>query len=181
MWKQESYQKAIDFAAAKHEEKEQKVPGKNYSYVVHLSNVAAEAGLAMFKEAPDNPDVVIQAALLHDTIEDTDTSEKELLKEFGPEVTAAVKALTKKQKSGLSKTEQMEDSLERIMSIGKSAAMVKLCDRITNLQEPPPHWSPEEKLSYLQEAELIYEKLAAFHEYLGQRLKSCIDNYRQYL
>lgn len=45
---QDLYQKAIAFAA--HAHRDQKVPGTDYSYVVHLANVAAEVGLAMAKE-----------------------------------------------------------------------------------------------------------------------------------
>ena len=177
MWNQESYQNAIDFAAKKH--KEQKVPGKEYSYVVHLSNVAAEAGRAMFEEPPEDPDLIIQAALLHDVLEDTEATEEELSSRFGKDVSAVVKALTKNQK--LEKSERMADSLERIIAVGKPAAIVKLCDRITNLQEPPKHWDSEKCAAYLQEAELIHSKLAGFHDYLGNRLEKCMAEYRKYI
>ncbi len=176
MWKQENYQKAIDFAAKKH--CWQHVPGKGYSYVVHLCNVAAEAGRAMFEEVPENPDLIIQAALLHDVLEDTETTETELTSVFGEELTAVVKALTKD--FDLPKSEQMTDSLARIVAVGKPAAMVKLCDRITNMQKPPKHWTAEKRQKYLQDAELIYEKLSPFHQYLGKRLNTCIRQYREY-
>ncbi|MDR1126979.1 MAG: hypothetical protein LBL06_02500 [Treponema sp.] len=50
MWDQEKYQKAIAFAGYTH--RNQLVLGKEYNYVVHISNVAAEiARLIMVDEA----------------------------------------------------------------------------------------------------------------------------------
>ena len=115
----------------------------------------------------------------HDVLEDTDTTEKELTSVFGEELTAVVKALTKN--SALPKSRQMADSLERIAAVGKPAAIVKMCDRITNLQKPPWYWDSTKKEEYLNEAELLHEKLAGFHQYLGARLEDCIENYKQYL
>ena len=88
----------------------------------------------MFEEPPENPDLIIQAALLHDVLEDTQTERGELVSEFGDEVAAVVKALTKSKDSNLTKSEKMADSLDRIVTVGKPAAIVKMCDRITNLQ-----------------------------------------------
>lgn len=117
--------------------------------------------------------------LLHDVLEDTDTTEQELTAQFGSELTSVVQALTKN--INLPKAERIGDSLERISKLGEPAAIAKLCDRITNLQKPPEAWSSEKRQSYLKDAELIYEKLAPFHGYLGERLKECIKAYAEYL
>ena len=61
------YQTTIKFAASKHLEKEQKVPGTDLPYVVHLSNVAMEILIASANT--DNFDLAfaVQVVLLHDT------------------------------------------------------------------------------------------------------------------
>ena len=68
---QELYQKAIKFAGEKH--KDQKVPGTNSNYLMHISNVTMEIILAYC--ANDNFDLsyAVQLAILHDTLEDTET------------------------------------------------------------------------------------------------------------
>jgi guanosine-3',5'-bis(diphosphate) 3'-pyrophosphohydrolase len=90
---QSGYQKAILFAAQKHEEQKQTIPGTNIPYVVHLSNVAMEILMA----APHTPDFnlnfAVQVALLHDTLEDTNTDFEELSNVFGLDVAEAVAEL----------------------------------------------------------------------------------------
>ncbi|HOV15012.1 MAG TPA: HD domain-containing protein [Spirochaetota bacterium] len=173
MWDQKLYQKAIDFAANAH--LNQLVPGKKYQYTVHICNVAQEIMRSMFEEKFENPDLAIQCALLHDTLEDTSVEEEQLEIEFGKDVLSGVKALTKNKT--LEKKKQMIDSLERIMKLGSPIASVKLADRITNLQIPPSHWNLEKKQNYLEEAKLIHTKLSKYNNYLGNRLLQCIKNY----
>jgi len=55
--------------------------------------------------------------------------------------------------------------------------MIKLADRITNLQPPPEHWTAEMIERYKKGAELIHKELASASEYLGQRLRVKIDLY----
>jgi (p)ppGpp synthase/HD superfamily hydrolase len=71
VWDQEKYQKAAAFAGYAH--KNQLVPGKEYNYVVHISNVAAEIARLITVEKTGDEDLAIQCALLHDVVEDTDT------------------------------------------------------------------------------------------------------------
>lgn len=89
------YQEAIKFATAKHLEKEQKVPGTDLPYVVHLSNVAMEIIIASSHSDHFNLEFAVQVALLHDTMEDTSTDFEELENKFGIEIAEAVSALTK--------------------------------------------------------------------------------------
>jgi len=84
-----------------------------------------------------NVALAIQAALLHDTIEDTDTTFSEVEENFGTAVANAVLALTKNE--SLPKEEQMMDSLKRIKKLPYDVWAVKMADRITNLQKPPSH------------------------------------------
>lgn len=59
--------------------------------------------------------------------------------------------------------------------------MVKLADRITNLQSPPKHWNKDKILNYLEEAKLIAKSLNEKNEYLTKRLESKILDYEKNL
>lgn len=177
MWTQEIYQNAIQFAGEKHAE--QKVPGSNANYLAHLANVCMEIMAAYV--ADDNFDVnfAIQMALLHDVLEDTHTDFEELKAEFGERVAKGVQALTKNM--DLPKTEAMLDSLKRINELEKEVGMVKLADRITNLQAPPSYWRNSKRMAYWQEAGKILDSLEGKHDYLRDRLKQKIEDYAQYI
>jgi (p)ppGpp synthase/HD superfamily hydrolase len=87
-----------------------------------------------------------------------------------------VQALTKDD-SFLTKKEKMADSLKRINQLEKEVGLVKLADRITNLQKPPKHWSREKVSNYLAEAKMLGEALEGKNEYLNARLDQKILEY----
>lgn len=175
---QDEYQKAIKFAGVKHQN--QKVPGTEANYLLHISNVAMEILLAYIENNNFDVSYALQLALLHDTLEDTETEFSELEKEFGSKVALGVQALTKNENL-VSKKEKMTDSLNRINELEKEVGMVKLADRITNLQEPPKHWDKEKIQNYLSEAKMINEILNFKNGYLNNRLQTKIDDYKNYL
>jgi guanosine-3',5'-bis(diphosphate) 3'-pyrophosphohydrolase len=172
---QTTYQQTILFATTKHLEKHQTLPGTNLPYVVHLSNVAMEILMAAPNSDHFNLSFAIQVALLHDTLEDTNTSFEELENKFGTAVANAVQALTKNDT--LPKASKMTDSLQRIKSQPKEVWAVKLADRITNLQKPPVTWDALKIANYKKEAELILKTLAGGNPYLEKRLQQQISCY----
>ncbi|WP_108868733.1 HD domain-containing protein [Aquimarina aquimarini] len=172
---QELYQKAMKFAGEKH--KDQKYPGTNINYLLHISNVAMEVLLAHTSENNFDINFAIQAAILHDTIEDTNTNFEEIKNEFGERIAKAVAALSK-DKTLSTKEEQMTDSLNRINQLEKEVGIVKLADRISNLQGPPKHWSKEKIIRYHTEAKAISKSLKDKNEYLNNRLEQKIDEYK---
>ena len=174
MLNQSIYQKAIKFAGEKHHQ--QKVPGSQANYLLHLSNVAMEVITAYMHEPDFNLNLAIQLALLHDTIEDTETSTKEIEENFSTQIAEGVVALTK-DKSIPDKLAKMKDSLERIKGTYKEVAIVKLADRITNLQPPPHTWNIEKIEKYKEAAKLIATKLKGRNAYLDQRIGSKINEY----
>ena len=172
---QELYQKAMKFAGEKHSE--QKVPGTNANYLLHLSNVAMEILMAYAHSKNFDINFTIQIAILHDTIEDTDTNFEEVKQEFGENIAKGVLALTKNDAVS-SKKEKMQDSLIRINELQKEVGMVKLADRITNLQKPPSHWDKNKVALYLEEAKVIANTLQGKNKYLNKRLLSKIETYK---
>lgn len=176
-WSQEAYIKAYRFAAERH--KGQLVPGTEWSYLAHLSMVSMEIMAALNHEADMDGNLAVQAAILHDTIEDTDATYEELKSEFGQHVADGVLALTKDKK--IEKQHQMSDSLRRIKRQPREIWMVKLADRITNLQPPPSYWSTEKKKKYLDQAKLILDELRSGSYFLSNRLNEKIQAYQSYI
>ena len=177
MYTQNLYQKAIKYAGEAH--KNQLVPGTRSNYLLHLSNVAMEVMFAYMHKQNFNLDYAIQLALLHDIIEDTEIIFNELAEKFDKKIAEGVLALSKNHK--LDKKYQMGDSLSRIKKQAKEVGIVKLADRITNLQKPPAHWDIEMKKSYLKQAAEIHTSLAKNNEYLAKRLWGKINEYEQYV
>ncbi len=178
IWDQDNYLAAWNFASDIHNG--QKIPGKDIPYINHLGLVTMEATAAIAKDSINDPDLLILCALLHDSIEDTSTTYDDIKKIFSLEVADGVLALTKNTDLP-TKLEQMKDSLSRIKNQPKEVWMVKLCDRITNLQPPPKHWNKEKIIKYQNEARLILEELGSANLFLAERLKIKIDGYNQYL
>lgn len=173
MWTQDAYLKALAFAAKAHQG--QTIPGGEVPYTVHLCQVAMEV-MSFPSEADD---FTICCALLHDTLEDTSTTYQDLEASFGKEVAQGVQALTKNE--SLPKSEQMNDSLRRILQQPRQVGMVKMGDRIINMGEPPHYWTDEKRRHYRLEAESIWEHLSPTHSGLSRRLRQRIDDYERYM
>jgi (p)ppGpp synthase/HD superfamily hydrolase len=137
-WTGEAYVQALRLAA--HWHRDQKVPGTELPYLVHLTSVCNEVQRAIVVEPIARPDVAVQGALLHDILEDTPMAHAALVAEVGPDVAAIVQSLSKNAE--LPKADQMADSLRRIREQPIEAWLIKLADRITNLAPPPSYWKP---------------------------------------
>lgn len=179
MFSQEKYLKALNFAARAHGE--QKTP-HGVPYLSHLSAVAMEVMHACLasKMEEKKMDTAIAVALLHDTIEDTEVTYDELYTVFGIEVAEAVDALSK-DKTLITKKEQMADSMNKLLTQPYEIQMVKLADRITNMQKPPESWDSEKIYKYFNEAKFILSCLKNSNAYLSQRLGEKINAYRVYI
>ncbi len=177
-WSPDLYLKAWNFASRAH--MEQCVPGTPLPYINHVGTVAMEIISAIARdEAVENPDLAVQCALLHDVVEDTATAVAQIGEEFGELVAKGVLALSKDPNLP-SKEAQMRDSLTRIKTQPREIWMVKLADRITNLQPPPKHWSCQRTEKYHDEAKLILLELGAASSALSERLRYKINRYKAY-
>ena len=176
---QDIYQKAILFATAKHHNIGQTVPGTDLPYLVHLSNVTMEIIFASQFSSDFDTSFAVQLALLHDTLEDTDTTFDELSSVFSSRVAEGVQALSKNK--SLPKQDQLTDSIERIKLQPKEVWSVKLADRITNLQQPPTHWPPAKISNYYTEAKFILNSLMGGNQFLEDRLEQKISEYKSYV
>ncbi|MFK5893893.1 MAG: HD domain-containing protein [Pseudomonadota bacterium] len=178
IWNQDKYIKAWNFACFAHEG--QLLPGTTIPYINHIANVSMEVMAAIVQSKNiHNPNLLVQCALLHDVIEDTKNTYDDIKEEFGSDVANGVLALSKNVNLS-SKSEQMINSLERIKKQPVEVWMVKLADRITNLQPPPNYWNKEKINNYRQEAILILESLCVANPYLAKRMQIKISAYKRY-
>lgn len=108
-------------------------------------------------------DETIATALLHDTIEDTQTTKDEIDKLFGPKVASLVDGLTKIEKLNLvsKKTQQAENFRKLLIAISSDVRvlLVKLADRLHNMRTLE-HMRPEKRRLIAQETMDIYAPLA---------------------
>jgi (p)ppGpp synthase/HD superfamily hydrolase len=172
-WDRELYIKACRFAAEAHQG--QLYPGTELPYLLHLNLVSMEILAALSVEPGRDGDLAVQCALLHDSIEDTEITYAQIESVFGVRVADGVAALSKNP--ALEKSQQLIDSLNRIIQQPSEIWMVKLADRITNLQSPPAHWHRDKISRYREEAIEIHTYLQAASPFLALRLAEKIQNY----
>ena len=151
---------AIAFAAEKHRTQRRK-DAEASPYINHpiaLANVLANEG------GIEDP-VVLCAAVLHDTLEDTETTAAELEALFGSEVTAIVLEVT--DDKSLEKHVRKQRQIEHAPHASPRAKLVKLADKICNLRDilaaPPADWPLERKRAYFDWAARVVEGLRGVH------------------
>ncbi|MDJ0986945.1 MAG: HD domain-containing protein [Desulfobacterales bacterium] len=147
--------KAAEFAAQKHKGQIRK--GRNECpYIEHLKSVAsviAEVG------GIDDPHI-LAAAWLHDTLEDTETSPEELEAAFGKRVRRLVEEVS--DDKSLPKDERKQLQIRHAPELSPDAVLIKLGDKISNIIDvthtPPPQWTLERRLTYLNWAATVINK-----------------------
>jgi len=177
MWSQDLFQAAIAFAG--HAHRSQKMPGSDSNYLVHIACVAMEIMAAAAAEPAMDADLALACAVLHDVIEDCGVAREEVATRFGRAVADGVQALSKNK--ALPKEEQLPDSLSRILGQPREVGMVKMADRISNLQTPPSYWTKEKIHLYREEAMRIHESLREANPGLAARLAAKIEAYRAFM
>jgi guanosine-3',5'-bis(diphosphate) 3'-pyrophosphohydrolase len=122
-------------------------------------------------------ETVLSAAILHDTVEDTDTSKEELEEHFGPAIAKLVEELTDDRT--LPRDERKQLQVERAGLIPYRAKLVKLADKVCNLYgvalAPPADWSVNRREAYVDWCEEIGRRLEGTHAELERLLA---DNIR---
>ncbi|MEO7674186.1 MAG: HD domain-containing protein [Pyrinomonadaceae bacterium] len=139
--------RAASFAAEKH--KEQRSKGSDaVPYINHpleVANILANIGHV------DDIDILI-AAILHDTIEDTETTKEELAELFGERVCGFVLEVT--DDNSLPSEVRKQLQIEHAPHLSKEAKQIKLADKISNIRDvienPAIDWDEDRKLKYVE-------------------------------
>ena len=118
--------KAIRFAIEAHKTQVRK--GTNRPYIEHPFHV----GILLIK-AHQRDDVVI-AGILHDVLEDTNTTETTLEAEFGHEVLVLVKAASEEDRS-LSWEDRKMHTIDFLKKASEEVQMISLCDKLSNIMD----------------------------------------------
>jgi len=151
---------ALAFAAYKHRNQRRK-DAEASPYINHpiaLARVLAVEGYV------DDPKTIV-AAILHDTVEDTETTLDELRLHFGEEIADVVaevtddKSLTKEQRKAL--------QVEHAPTLSRRAKLVKLADKICNLRDvataPPKDWPLSRRREYFDWGKRVVDGMRGAH------------------
>ena len=155
--------KALSFATHKHKDQRRKdVDASPYiNHPISLANI-------LCNEAHVTDVEVICGALLHDTVEDTDTTPEELESAFGEPIRAIVMDVT--DDKSLPKEERKQQQIDHAAYASSKARLVKLADKISNLRDvsnsPPPEWSLERKREYFDWGKQVIERIRGTHPLL---------------
>lgn len=159
--------RAAAYAAEKHRDQRRK-DAKASPYINHplaLADLLATEGV-------DDIDVLC-AALLHDTIEDTDTTPDELRAAFGERIESIVAEVT--DDKDLPKDVRKQLQIEHAAGSTREARLVKLADKICNLRDlriAPPHgWSVQRKREYFAWARKVVDEIRGTHAGLEARFE----------
>src|SRR5688572_20699522 len=151
---------ALAFAADRHRDQRRKdaVASPYINHPIALARVLAnEAGII-------EPDV-LAAALLHDTIEDTETTAEDIRQRFGARIASIVEEVTDDQ--SLPKADQKRLQIEHAATLSREAKLVKLADKTCNLRDmadhPPAGWPMSRRLEYFDWAKAVIDGLRGVH------------------
>ena len=170
--------KAARFAAYKHRNQRRKDEERT-PYINHPISVAKIISEIGKIEDPE----VLAAALLHDTLEDTDTTEDELIDKFGERVCSLVQEVT--DDKTLPKLERKQRQIDHAKEISGDAAIIKLGDKIANITDiintPPTDWDSNRRLEYFEWAEKVINNCPRVNTSLEKYFKDSIKKGREKL
>ena len=160
--------KALAFSAHKHRDQRRKDRAAS-PYINHPIALATVLTL----EGRITDPVILAAALLHDTIEDTRTSYEELRKAFGTRVAKIVLEVTDNKR--LRKHTRKRMQVEHAPTLSRSAKLVKLADKICNLRDlgdrPPVGWDRRRRREYFDWAKEVTDGMRG----TSPRLEAAFD------
>ncbi|CAD5115734.1 DgyrCDS4680 [Dimorphilus gyrociliatus] len=163
----------VNFAAIKHKAQRRKDPEKT-PYINHPIGVAR----ILTEEGKVNDLSVLQAAILHDTVEDTDTTIEEIKEKFGDKVAGIVAEVT--DDKHLPKSERKRLQIENAPKKSKEAKLVKLADKLYNLRDlnraTPSGWNPKRVSEYFKWASLVVEGLRGTNHQLEEELDKLFES-----
>jgi GTP diphosphokinase / guanosine-3',5'-bis(diphosphate) 3'-diphosphatase len=164
------------FAADRHRDQRRKGSDAR-PYINHpleVANLLSDIG------GIEDPEV-LAAAILHDTVEDTETSEAELKKLFGKRIASIVMEVT--DDKSLEKAERKRLQIEHAPHLTPDAKAVKLADKISNITEvigdPPKDWSNERRREYIDWAIKVVDGLRGVNPKLEERFDATASRGRQ--
>lgn len=144
--------RALQFSARRHRDQRRK-DSNGSPYINHPIEVAS----LLANEGNVSDLTALLAAILHDTVEDTETTPEEIGAEFGNAVRELVEELS--DDKTLPKAERKRLQVERAPLISDRAKWIKIADKICNVRDvthaPPSEWSKARRQEYLDWTERV--------------------------
>lgn len=168
--------KALNFSAEKHRHQRRKDTAASpyINHPIEVANILWTVG-----EVYDVTTVI--AALLHDTIEDTDATSEEIRRNFGDEVLDLVMEVS--DDKSLPKQERKQNQVIHSPHLSRRAQEIKLADKICNVRDiayaPPGHWPRQRRLDYLHWARAVIDGLRGANEKLEAYFDETLAQARQ--
>jgi guanosine-3',5'-bis(diphosphate) 3'-pyrophosphohydrolase len=148
--------RAANFAASKHSFQRRK-DAEASPYINHplaLADVLANLGGVTDVQ-------VLCAALLHDTIEDTETTAAELAHAFGPDIAGIVLEVT--DDKSLPKQDRKDLQVAHAAHASTRAKLVKLADKLCNVRDmcasPPADWPDVRRREYFEWSKRVVDRM----------------------
>lgn len=153
---------ALDFAAQQHRFQRRKDDITPYiNHPITLVKI-------LWNEAEVSDTTVVIAALLHDTVEDTDTTFADLEERFGTTVMDIVREVT--DDKSLPKATRKQLQIDHAPHLSDRAKLVKLADKTANLRDmlisPPVDWPMQRQQDYFEWAKAVVDQLRGVHPVL---------------
>ncbi len=165
---------ALDFAAEKHKLQTRKNKAKT-PYISHPIGVAYN--VMHYGEVKDAD--IIMGALLHDTVQDTETTLDELTKIFNSQVSSYVRELT--MDKSLAQVEKKRAEVIKAADRSIGAAQIELADKLYNvtdlLNNPPDGWTQSRIDGYYQWVQSVIDRLPPANEKLKGATEIVINEY----
>jgi guanosine-3',5'-bis(diphosphate) 3'-pyrophosphohydrolase len=150
--------KALHFAADKHRDQRRKdeVASPYINHPIYVAQILADIG------GIDDVEVLC-GAVLHDTVEDTETTLNEIELAFGLRIARIVEEVT--DDKNLAKAARKQAQIDHAAHISREGALVKVADKIANIRDiasnPPSDWSTKRRQEYLDWAEQVVTQCRA--------------------
>ena len=161
--------RAIDFAKQAHKDHKRKYTGEPYfNHLWEVMNIVRSV---------ESDDDMLSAALLHDTVEDTATTNDDIKKEFGPRIAKLVDELTdiSKPEDGNRATRKAIDR-NKLAGVSADAQTIKLADLISNSKDIQKN-DPKLAKVYMQEKALLLDVLTRGNSSLLKQAQDIVANY----
>jgi GTP diphosphokinase / guanosine-3',5'-bis(diphosphate) 3'-diphosphatase len=165
----EQFLEVLAFSAHKHRSQRRKDRYAS-AYINHPIALAK----VLHNEGGVTDPTTLCAAILHDTIEDTETTRKELAGKFGKDIAAIVAEVTDNKRLWKKTRKRLQE--EHAPYLSRPAKLVKLADKICNLRDirrtPPVGWSRKRKREYFEWAKRVVDGLRGANQALERAFDS---------
>lgn len=162
---------ALEFAAYKHRLQRR----KGYQRLPYINHPITVTGL--LKQFDETDPELMAAAMLHDVLEDTNSTEEEIIQHFGERVNGIVLEVT--DDMSLMSEQRKELQIKHAPNLSTEAKKIKIADKTANILDihfHPLSWSTNRKRRYISWAGEVVEKCSGVNSGLEENFHIVANN-----